>query len=91
MNDYHKRTLKAGINYILEGLSPEDLRITLALLQRYAENDIETLTECLNLWEKAGYLRILKPPEQCHPDENCVEMIQFVEQKSPIRGFLNWQ
>jgi len=83
--------MKAGINYILEGRSPSSLRINLELLLRYAKGDLETLKECLSIWESAGYLHILKRPERCRPDEDCVEMIQFIEQKSPIKGFLNWQ
>ena len=92
MNTYNKDVLTAGINYILEGeSSSNDLRISQSLLLTYAKGDMATLKECLEQWEREGHLRIIKQPDLCQPDEPCVEMFRFIDQKSPIKGFLNWE
>jgi hypothetical protein len=60
-------------------------------LLRLCRGDFETLNAALNDWQSKGYLEILKPLAECGDDEACIEMKSFIGQKSPIRGFLNWQ
>ena len=36
-------------------------------------------------------LRILKPYKESEPDEYCIELLRFLDQKSPIKGYLNWK
>lgn len=57
----------------------------------FSKGDVETLKVCLEEWQSKGYLQILKPLAECKDEEICIEMKSFIEQKSPIRGFLNWQ
>ena len=44
----------------------------------------------LKLWEQEGYLRILRTPDQTGGDDYVVEMLKYIDQKSPIPGFLNY-
>lgn len=93
MNDTHLKSLRGGLNYILEGrqLSPHGTKIMASDLLTYGRHDLVTISEALNLWEKAGYIRILKPFAECGLGDYCIEAITFIEQKSPIKGWLNWQ
>ena len=56
-----------------------------------SRGDVVTLNACLQEWQGKDYLQIIKPLDDCQDDEICIEMKSFIEQKSPIRGFLNWQ
>lgn len=44
----------------------------------------------LKKWEEAGFLTVAKDPEYAEKSEECVEMHQYIERKSPIPGFLNF-
>lgn len=88
MNEDHIWGLKAGINRILEdGV----FKIKARHLNVYSKGDIEVIEHFIPEWEKLGYLKIIKPYGQCAPNDTCVEMLQFIDQKSPIKGFLNWE
>jgi hypothetical protein len=60
-------------------------------LLAFAKGDLATLRMCLEEWQSKDYLRILRPLAECRDEEDCIEMKSFIGQKSPIRGFLNWQ
>ncbi len=36
-------------------------------------------------------LNIIKPYRECQPDDYCIELLKFIEQKSPIKGYMNWK
>ncbi len=38
-----------------------------------------------------NYLRLLKEPEQCAGDDYCVEMLSLIDQKRPVKGWLDWE
>ena len=66
-------------------------RFTKRNLLAFSSGDTATLNTCLQEWQTRGYLQILKSLSECGDEEICIEMKSFIEQKSPIRGFLNWQ
>jgi hypothetical protein len=39
-------------------------------------------------WEAKGYLKVLKTPETCSPDELCIEMFNFIDAPKPLHS--NW-
>lgn len=88
MNKSNQWGLKAGINRILEGGVQ---KIKAVHITTYSHGDIEVIDNSLKEWQERGYLRILKPYQDCSPEEHCVEMIKFIDQKSPIKGYLNWE
>ena len=79
---------KAGINRMLEDGYK---RIQATHLFTYSFENIELIEESLEKWEKLGVLKILKPYRECSPNEYCIEMLKFIEQKSPIKGYMNWE
>lgn len=93
MNDAHNKSLRAGLNYILEGRqrSPHGTKIKTTDLLVYGRYDELTIEESLIRWENAGYIRILKPFSECSPEDYCIEAKSFIEEKSPIKGWLNWE
>lgn len=88
MNEYNKRVLRAGINFILE---EKIVEIPLHALLTYAKGDMETMQEALLDWQAKGWLKIIKPPDKCSHDDICIHVFQFIDQKSPIPGWLNWK
>ena len=52
-------------------------------LRVYGENDWPEIKAALREWEGKGYLRVLKDPEDAADEEICVEMLSYIEQKSP--------
>jgi len=93
MNEANYRSLRGGLNYLLEGRqqSPHGTKIKAADLLTYGRHDLATITESIVRWEKAGHLRILKPFDNCSPEDYCIEALTYIEEKSPIKGWLNWQ
>jgi hypothetical protein len=93
MNEETYKVLRAGVNRILEDRqrSVFGTAITSRDLSTYAFGDMATIEVALEKWERAGYIRILKPFRLCRPDEFCIEANSFIEQKSPIKGWLNWE
>lgn len=57
----------------------------------FSKGDTVTLLACLHEWQAKGYLQIVKPLAECQDDDVCIEMKSFIEMKSPLPGFLNWQ
>jgi len=86
VNEYNKRVLKAGINFILEERKTEILQSDLLA---YVKGDMETLEASLREWQSLGVLEVLKGPKECRPDDVCVRVFRFIDQKSPIPGWLN--
>jgi hypothetical protein len=56
----------------------------------YAKGDMATLKESIVEWESRGILKIIKMPEECGPDDICVKLHRFIDQKGPIKNWLNW-
>lgn len=87
-----EQKLAAGINLILEGrqTSPNGTKINKKHLRIYSEGDISGAFSVIKKWEQQNLLTILKNPTDASDDDFCIEMKRFVDQKSPIRGWLNW-
>jgi hypothetical protein len=89
MDNKTKGNLKAVLHKVMED-GPRT-RFTKRNLLAFSKGDVVTLKECLEEWQFKGYLEIVKPFEECQDNDVCVDMKSFIDQKSPIRGFLNWQ
>jgi hypothetical protein len=88
MNKYNKDVLKAGINRMLEdGYT----KISAHNLLTYSKTDVEVILSSLDEWEGRGIIKILKPYLDCRPDDQCIEVLRFIDQKSPIKGYMNWE
>ena len=85
--------LAAGINYILEGRqqSPLGTRISRRHILIYSHNKIEEAAQAIEKWKCMGYLTVLKDIRVASDVDSCVEMLRFIDQKSPIGGWLNWE
>lgn len=88
MSEYNKNVLRAGLNRMLEDGYKQ---IRAKHLYTYSKHDEETILSALDDWEKKNMLRILKPYKECLPDEYCIELLRFLDEKSPIRGYMNWE
>jgi hypothetical protein len=84
MNEYNARVLAARINYFLEESSfALGKCIKFGLLLEGAKQDRNTLRLCLMEWERQGFLRMLKNPDECSSDDYCVEMLSSIDLKNP--------
>lgn len=91
MNKYNAEVLAARINHALEAGPTFGSKIKKRLLLEGAKGDTATLKECLIEWEARGLLKVLKKVDECASEDDCVEMLSFVGEKSPFKGWLNWQ
>lgn len=57
----------------------------------YSKNDSAVVTDSIQDWSQRGILKILKSYSECAPDDYCIEMLKFIDQKSPIKGYMNWE
>jgi hypothetical protein len=89
MDNEIKRQIKGVLHKAMED-GPRT-RFTKRNLLAFSSHDAATLTACLHEWQSKGYLRIVKPLSECKDEDICIEMKSFIEQKSTIKGFLNWQ
>lgn len=60
-------------------------------LYMYSKQDEDTLQISIKDWEEKNMLKILKPYKDCDPDEYCIELLRFLDEKSPIKGYMNWK
>jgi hypothetical protein len=88
MKDYCKKVLQASINRMLEDGYK---KIKAKHLYTYSKHDIGVVEESIQDWERRGMLKILKPYQDCDPEEDCVELLRFIDQKSPIKDYMNWE
>jgi hypothetical protein len=93
MNAALETKLASGINYILEGrqTSPNGTKISKRHVLIYSGGDINGAAKQIESWERQGVLKILKQLQDALDDELCIELNQFIGQKSPIKGWLNWK
>jgi hypothetical protein len=87
-----EKKLASGINYILEGrqTSPNGTKITRKHIVIYSGGDMEGACKLIENWDRQGILKIIKHPNSASDEEFCIELKMFINQKSPIRGWLNW-
>jgi len=76
--------LKNGINAILDDYCK---RISRQTIRVYGDANWPSIRAMLGEWESKGYLRILRDPETANDADICVEMLNYIEQKSP---WPNW-
>lgn len=79
---------KAGINRMLEDghkiIEAKHLFI-------YSFGNTDLIETSLLKWQKTNTAKIVKPYRDCEPDDHCIELLKFIEQKSPIKGYMNWE
>lgn len=88
MMEEKKTILRAGLNRMLEDGYK---KINASHLYIYSKHDSQVIEESIKEWSERGILKILKPYHECAPDDCCVEMLRFIDQKSPIKGYMNWE
>ena len=89
MNPEKEHYFAAFINKAMED-GPRDT-FTKDQVERLSRAKDKELEEVLRKWEELGNVRILKPLTEAKPDEACIQMLRFIGQPSPIKGFLNWE
>jgi hypothetical protein len=57
-------------------------------LAAYGELEWELVNTKLTQWEAGGFIKVLKNPEHCTPDELCIEMLNFIDAEKPLPA--NW-
>ena len=60
-------------------------------LSVFAHHDDQTIQESIQEWEGRGLLKVLKPYSECSPEDHCIELFRFIDQNSPIKGYMNWE
>lgn len=88
MKQFSENYLKALINRSLDDIAT--VQIQAGLIGAGGQENWNDIRKSLQKWEKAGYLKILKDPENSKPEDIVVEMISFIDRRSSIPGFLNW-
>jgi hypothetical protein len=53
----------------------------------FGHGDWQNIKEILVQWEERGLLRIIKPIDEASDDDMVIEMLDYIDQKSP---FPNW-
>jgi hypothetical protein len=76
---FSKEELFNGIMRILEDAGR--LEITRFDLEGYGHSDWPAIKEALSLWEKKGYLQVLKNPEDACKEDVCVRMFSIRRNK----------
>lgn len=84
MNEQIKNRLIGGLDKSLEDCH---VKISAAYVESCGNGDTETINQCLNEWQQAGLLRIIRPYEQCRPEDICVKMLNFIESDPPHDRF----
>lgn len=88
MIEYNKLVLKSGINRMLEDKIKIISRFHLSV---FGKGDDDTIAESISEWQDRNILIIIKPYCECASEDECIEVYQFIDMKSPIRGYLNWE
>ena len=89
---YRVLAFKNGINRHLEsGPACNADHLTATYILIYGHNDLSIIEPALKDWEARGLLKIIKPISECKPEDECVQMLSFIDQKSLFKNFLNWE
>jgi hypothetical protein len=81
---FDKFALREGINRLLD----DGVRIcSKATLREYGAHDWAATKDALVQWQSLGLLRIIKSLDEARDDEIVVEMLDYIDQKSP---WPNW-
>lgn len=65
--------------------------ISVGTVRAYGGCDWIAIRKFLVNLEAKGVLRIIQDPEGALPNVPCLEMYSYIDRKSVIPGFLNWQ
>jgi hypothetical protein len=82
-------SLKNGIN---RSLSDSRIRnIPYDLLYGLVGEDINRIDGLLDEWESKGLLVKLRSIKSSTFGDDCIRMNAYIDMKSPLQGFLNWE
>jgi hypothetical protein len=87
MNDEIKRRLIVGLDKLFE-----DCHVKISAKYIHAQGldgleAAETINQCFKDWEQAGLLRIMKPYQDCQPEDICIKMLNFIDCGPPHDRF----
>ena len=82
MNESNKWSLRSWLNRMMEDGTKV---IEADKIGVFAHHDNKTITASLSDWEERGLIRIIKHYEECSPEDDCIEMIGFIDQSNPIK------
>lgn len=89
MTEQKSLYLRATIHRILDD-SAQPFIARAALCESGSGFDPEVF-QLLRHWEAKGYLQILCDPDRAVDTEPIVKMLSYIERRSSIPGFLNWE
>ena len=75
-----KIALKNGINALLDNMTKN---ISRQAIRVYGDGNWPEINAQLAEWERKGYLKILIPPEAAEDKDVCVQMLKYIDIKSP--------
>ena len=79
-----KKILRAGINRSLDDGAKLMSRKTLWV---YAKNNWPVIMNSIKEWEERGILKVLKDPRTANDDDDCLEMLKYIDRESPLEGW----
>jgi hypothetical protein len=79
-----KGLLHAAINRLLDDGARHIRRSDIVV---FGGSNWSKIKAALTEWEGKGYLRIIKDPEFARDEEVCLEMLNYIDQKSPWRDW----
>lgn len=81
----NKKFLRSHLNNFVDSGYAYVYRWALAT---YGNQDWSEIRSALNDWESAGFLTIIRDPENCDDNEICLEMHNFIDATEPLPK--NW-
>jgi hypothetical protein len=84
MNKKIKNIMIGGLNKLLED---SHIKVDASYIKFCGNDDTETINQCLNEWEQAGLIKIIKPYDECEPEDICVKMLNFIDCGPPHDRF----
>jgi hypothetical protein len=73
--------LRAGINHFLD--DSHAVYLTRKLVRVYGDGDWLSINQSLLDWQQRSLLKIIKTPQDAADDEVCIQMLAYIDRKSP--------
>jgi hypothetical protein len=87
MNEKIKRRLIVGLDKLFEDCHVKILAKYIHTQGLDGLEAAETINQCFKNWEQVGLLKIMKPYEDCQPEDICVKILKFIENGPPHERF----
>jgi hypothetical protein len=89
MKQFSENELEALINRSMDDTACPYIKQS--LIAAGGSHDWQKITSTIKKWEDTNTLIIVKNPEFAEHNEVCLEMISYINRKSAIPGFLNYE